>query len=410
MSKTDLIDLARTQREQLDAMSAEKEEGIRINFSGKSVAQRIARRVQPRTSRRLAKYSIGSEEYQADNQLIEGENLQAMVTLYRERGQVDLILTDPPYNTGRDFRYNDRWEEDPNDPNLGPLVNPDEPGWHTKWMRFMWPRLKVMRDMLKPGGVLAICIDHRELFRLGAMLDEPELFGEDNRLAVINWERSSTRRNDKSGVYTATEYILVYAKNQDRSNTTLLERTEAMDAAYKNPDNDPQGPWIGVSPFAPGAPTHPGMVYAIQSPFTGQLHYPTGTQCWSYERPTIRQWLEEWGSDYVDVDLEDGVSNALLIKGAIDPRTLTDPLTEDPAVAKARKRAIKVRDGGLLPILYFTYEGDGKPRKKTYIAKVKKGVVPSTYWADEDYEAPSLSAQRLGTRRNRAQANWPLAS
>jgi adenine-specific DNA-methyltransferase len=374
-----------TREELIDVLHAQREEGTRITFSGKDVAKRIARKVQPRTSRRLIKYSVGSEEQQAANQVIEGENLQAMVTLYRERGLVDLILTDPPYNTGKDFRYNDRWDDDPNDPDLGDLVGADEPGRHTKWMRFMWPRLKVMRDMLKPGGVLAICIDYRELFRLGAMLDE--LFLEENRLAIINWERSATRRNDKSGVYTATEYVLVYAKERDRSETALLERTDAMDASYKNPDDDPQGDWIGVSPFAPGASTHPGMVYGIQSPFTGQLHYPSGTQCWKDEKPTVLRWLEEWGSSYVEVDLGDDCAKGLLLKGAKDPRDLADPLADDPVVARARKNALRVRNARVLPGLFFTYDGDGKPRKKTYIAKVKKGVVASTYWADDDYES-----------------------
>jgi len=72
--------------------------------------------------------------------IIEGENLQAMVTLYKYRGQVDLILTDPPYNTGSDFRYNDRWDEDPNDPDLGPLVSLEDGSRHTKWMQFTLPR------------------------------------------------------------------------------------------------------------------------------------------------------------------------------------------------------------------------------------------------------------------------------
>src|SRR5207248_544434 len=75
-----------------DRLPEEQEQGARITFVGKSIAKRLYRRVQPRTSRRLAKYSMGSEEEQAGNQVIEGENLQAMVTLYRERGQVDLIL------------------------------------------------------------------------------------------------------------------------------------------------------------------------------------------------------------------------------------------------------------------------------------------------------------------------------
>lgn len=139
-----------------DLTRLDQEEGIRVSFSGKDIARAMARKVQPRTSRRLVKYSYGSEEEQARNQVIEGENLQAMVTSYRERGQVDLILTDPPYNTGNDFRYNDRLDEDPNDPELGELVSREDGAADTKWMRFMLPRLKVMRDMLKPTGVLAI--------------------------------------------------------------------------------------------------------------------------------------------------------------------------------------------------------------------------------------------------------------
>jgi hypothetical protein len=78
-----------------DKLREEQDQGARLTFFGKSMARRLWRRVQPRTSRRLAKYSVGPEEEQARNQVIEGENLQAMVTLYRERGQVDLILTDP---------------------------------------------------------------------------------------------------------------------------------------------------------------------------------------------------------------------------------------------------------------------------------------------------------------------------
>src|SRR5664280_2707948 len=103
-------------------------------------------------------------------------------------GQVDLIQTDPPYNTGNDLRYNDRWETDPNDRGLGDFISADDAARHTKWMRFMYPRLQLMKSMLKPGGVLAICIDHRELFHLGQLLDE--LFREDNRLAIINWQKT----------------------------------------------------------------------------------------------------------------------------------------------------------------------------------------------------------------------------
>ncbi len=335
--------------------------------------------------RTVKKYSAGPVEEQAKNLVIEGDNLQAMATLYRERGQVDLILTDPPYNTGNDWRYNDKWEDDPNDSGLGEWVSADDGARHTKWMRFMWPRLQVMRSMLKPGGVLAICIDHRELFRLGQMLDE--LFRQENRLAIINWQRSATRRNDKGGqagqggVSVATEYVLVYARDRDKAITGVEDRRDY--GSYRNPDGDPQGDWYGVDPFAPGAPTHPGMVYAVQSPFTGELHYPPGNKCWANEKVWVKARLEEWGSTYEERELGDGRRPALLLKGSTDPRTLQDPLT-DPVVLQARKRALKQLDG-VLPQLYFTKGGAGRPRRKAYREQIKQGLVPTTFWASEEH-------------------------
>lgn len=140
-------------------------------------------KVKPRSQRIERKFCSGSEAEQCENLIIEGENLQALVSLYKYRGQVDLILTDPPYNTGQDFRYNDRWDDDPNDPDLGSLVPSDDGSRHSKWLRFMKPRVWMMKEMLRPNGVLAICIDHRELYRLGMLLDE--VFGESNRIAIL---------------------------------------------------------------------------------------------------------------------------------------------------------------------------------------------------------------------------------
>jgi len=166
--------------ELIEMLLARADAGVNLSFLGKAITRRMARRVRPRVQRTIAKYSVGSEMEQSSNVLVEGDNLHALVTLYRERGQIDLILTDPPYNTGNDFRYNDRWDQDPNDDGIGEWVRPDDPARHTKWIRFMYPRLQMMKLMLRPGGVLAICIDHRELFRLGQTLDE--IFGERSTL------------------------------------------------------------------------------------------------------------------------------------------------------------------------------------------------------------------------------------
>jgi adenine-specific DNA-methyltransferase len=115
----------------------------------------------------------------------------------------------------------------------------------------------MMKQMLRPKGVLAICIDQRELFRLGQMLDE--LFGEQNRIGIINWEKAATRRNDAEHVSIATEYVLVYAKDKEKARTALLERTEEQDESYKDRDGDPEGAWYGVPPWGPSRDTHMGM-------------------------------------------------------------------------------------------------------------------------------------------------------
>ena len=112
--------------------------------------------------RELRSMSVRLTE-QSRNLLIEGENLQTMVTLYKYRGEVDSIVTDPPYNTGQYFRYNDKWDEDPNDPDLGTVVAKEDGSRHTKWIKAMMPRLQMMKAMLKPSGVIAICIDDNEL-------------------------------------------------------------------------------------------------------------------------------------------------------------------------------------------------------------------------------------------------------
>ncbi len=397
MSKAELIEYIRSQ----------EEAGVRVTFAGKNVARKIARRVQPRICQNIASRGVGSPENQSRNAIVEGENLQAMTTLYKERGQVDLFLTDPPYNTGGDFRYNDKWDDDPNDPDLGDLVSAEDRARHTKWMKFMWPRLSLMKDMLKPNGVLAICIDYRELFRLGQMLDE--MFGETNRLAIINWQKTHSPKNQETQVSTATEYVLVYAKDAENVKTGLLERSAAARGSYKNPDEDPKGPWTPSDSTLPGGPSHPGQVYAIQNPFTGQLVYPPEGRCWRNERRRMKTLLEEWGTGYEDLDLADGRRPALALKGVSDP--LADEPLDDPVVAKSRKKALAIWKRGQWPELFFRRSpsgvvGEGQIRFKTHLEEVKQGVVPTTYWADDDedfvlaeFESASWPSEQSGTTR-----------
>jgi adenine-specific DNA-methyltransferase len=352
---------------------AEEQGALRLHYYGQTPPWQIVRRVRPRCQKIEPTLSFGSEAEQASNLVIEGDNLQTMVSLYKYRGQVDLILTDPPYNTGNDFRYNDKWDVDPNDTDLGRLVPSDDGSRHSKWLRLMVPRLWMMREMLRPDGVLAVCIDHRELYRLGMVLDD--IFGEDNRIAIINWQKSYAPKNNvgkRAHVSTSTEYVLVYAKNIDRAKTTLLPRSEEMNARYLSPDGDPRL-WKPGDLTGPGADTHRPQVYGIQNPFTGEIVYPTAGRCWAAERRRVKQLLEAYKIKYRNRRLDDGCADALVIEGDL---------------ADAKVTAERIRDCEVWPVGHWRDGGQGTFGVKKYLEDVKKGIVPMTFWADEEYDEP----------------------
>ena len=254
----------------------------------------LANQVKPKILRRLKTYCRGNPASQAKNGVWEGDNLSAMVSLkHRFGGKIDLILTDPPYNTGKEFRYNDRWDEMPDDPGVGRVVSLIDPDRHSKWEKFMLPRLLLMRDLLAPHGIVAVCIDHRELFRLGILMNE--VFGEENQLGIINWQKSYAPRGDNSHISTATEYVLIYAQDLAQAKTGLEPRTEKMDSKYKNPDSDPNGVWRSDNPTAGSGDRR--AQYGIQSPFTGEIHYP-GNNYWRYPKKKMLAWLNAWGTEY----------------------------------------------------------------------------------------------------------------
>ncbi|EIF29506.1 adenine specific DNA methylase Mod [Burkholderia sp. Ch1-1] len=367
--------LIRLLQEQDAAAKEAGKNGIVMSYTGRTAPWQIIRLVKPKLHKIIKKYSVGDESEQAHNELWDGENLSTMVTLYKHRGQVDLIITDPPYNTGEDFRYNDKWDKDPNDPDLGELVAKDDGSRHSKWLKFMTPRVWMMREMLKPGGVIAICIDHRELYRLGMLMDE--IFGEDNRLAIINWQKTYAPKNNvgkRSHVSTSTEYVLVYAKSIDQAKTGLLPRSETMNARYQTTDGDPNA-WAPGDLTGRGADTHWGQVYGVQSPFTGKIMWPSDGRCWAIERKKLKAMLEKWGCTYVDKDFGDGKAPCLVIKGSLK---------------SAAAAAQKILDAGNWPAGYWRDGGLGHFRVKVYLKDVKKGVVPMTYWGDEEFGAPDV--------------------
>jgi len=203
------------------------------------------------------------------------------------------------------------------------------------------------------------------------------------RLGIINWQTSYSAKNDSSHISTATEYILVYANNKSAAMTGLLERTVAMDMRYSSRDGDPN-PWKGGDLSAKAHPNPED--YGIQSPFTGEIHYPPGTRRWGLRKSEIKRILELWGSAYTQMKDPNSTLPSLVLEGT----KLKDGKLSTPAtiLKETRKRAIEVRDSGVWPEIYFASDGEGRPAAKVYLKDVKKGRIPLTYWADEDYASP----------------------
>jgi len=165
----------------------------------------------PRVLEPLDEYSILPSQ---GNRLIEGDNLQVMVSLRSQyRSRVDVAYLDPPYNTGRnDFRYSDARFRDPNaDSSDAVYVSNEDGGRHTKWLNFMAPRLRLTWELLADHGICLVSINDIELFRLGMLMDE--IFGEKNRLGVVVWKQAAD--NNPTRIAVGHEYILAYAKRAE---------------------------------------------------------------------------------------------------------------------------------------------------------------------------------------------------
>lgn len=358
--------------------------GIKLVFSGKATANNIVQNVKPRVLHSVDKLSIPENCSDSQNLLIEGDNLQALASLYKYRNKVDLIIADPPYNTGKDFRYNDKWDEDPNDQGIGNLINSDDNSKHTKWLKFMIPRIQLMKDMLKDSGVLCLFIDYREFANLLKITDE--IFGYKNRIAIISWEKRSGSSDGKH-ISIDTEYILVYSKDKNKIITNRLPRTEEVNKRYNNPDNDSNGFWSADAPYAPGASTHPGQCYGIQHPFTGKMIYPPRGSCWRRQRSTIKELLEEYNIQYIDKDINDNMPSIALV--------FKDNNIKDN-IEKAKER-IKNKPW---PQMLFRQENySGKPRIKRYLKNVSD-LSPSTNWKPNDIGSSATAARELNVRVN----------
>lgn len=166
------------------------------------------------------------------NLIIEGDNFDALRALkVAYAGQVKCIYIDPPYNTGnRDFVYNDRF------------VEKDHSWRHSLWLEFMFQRLTLARDLLAQDGAIFVSIDDNEIFHLGLLMNE--VFGEGNFVANVIWHKMDSPKNSAAYFSQDHEYIVAYALTKPTWKPNPVPRSDGMIARYKNPDNDPRGPWL----------------------------------------------------------------------------------------------------------------------------------------------------------------------
>ena len=313
---------------------------------------------------------------ESGNMIVFGDNLLSLKALLpRLEGQVKCIYNDPPYNTGEKWTYAD----DCNDPRTREWINKvvgkqgEDLSRHDKWLCMMYPRLVLMRRMLRPDGVIFISCDDNEQASLRLMMNE--IFGEDCFVSNIIWQKVYSPRNDSKGIPTATDHIVAYSKKPGW-NPFKLERTEGMNARYANPDND-KDYWRPDNAYASEAATHQGMVYAIQHPFTGELIYPIMSNHWRYGQGEMLDIMNGW-CEYELRDLNDAEERARICGISADEvrqGVMGIVLKESLEISKQKAQAVLER--GQWPKYYFT--SSGNISRKTYLGEVG-GRVTTNLW------------------------------
>src|SRR3989338_6404888 len=304
-----------------------------LSWAGRSNAVQALQ--TPATGTLTQQPKEGKDWDSTQNIFIEGDNLEVLKLLQAQyRGAIKMIYIDPPYNTGKDFVYKDNFTEGVSDyyertgqskDGMKLTANLESNGrYHSDWLTMMYPRLFLAKNLLKDDGVIFISIDDNEVANLRIIMDE--IFGEENFVATIVWQKKYAASNDANGIPAMHDYIVAF----QRSNTferKLFPRTEKQDALYKNDDGDGRGLWrsdnLLVKTFSENA------AFPIINPKTGERFLPKKGNSWRASRETVGKWIEE---------------------GRI----------------------------------FFGRNGKSAPQLKRYLNEVQQGVIPVTWWPFED--------------------------
>lgn len=236
-----------------------------------------------------------------ENLYIEGDNLEVLKLLQETYlGKIKMIYIDPPYNTGNDFVYEDDFAQS-TDEYLANSGQFDEEGnrlvrnldsngrFHSDWLNMLYPRLRLAKDLLTDTGVIFISIDENEVQNMRKICDE--IFGEQNFISQLGWQKVYSPKNQARYFSNDYEFVLCYCRNKDVFTLGMLPRTAAMNARYKNPDNDPRGDW--KSGDCVGNGERKNGYYDVVSPLTGKVFNVPRGKHWVYAPDTMKKMLAE---------------------------------------------------------------------------------------------------------------------
>ena len=334
------IDFDALRQELSDSIVEGREERYQFTWPDKKKAMLAANAPITATLRPVVADSVGKDGtpggFDSENLYIEGDNLEVLKLLQETYlGKVKMIYIDPPYNTGNDFVYEDDFAQSAAEymDNSGQydeegnrlVTNTESNGrFHTNWLNMIYPRLKIAKDLLSEDGVIFISLDDGEIDNLKKISDE--VFGNQNYVGTVIWERAFAPKNDAKYFSTSHDFVLVYAKNIEVFEIGKLPRTQEANARYKNPDNDPRGPWAADNMTVK---TYSAAYdYPITTP-NGTVVNPTNGRCWFTSRERMQKLIG---------------------------------------------------DGRV----YFGADGGNTPRLKRYLADVQQGMTPTTIWKCDD--------------------------
>jgi adenine-specific DNA-methyltransferase len=238
----------------------------------------------------------------AGNLLVQGDNLEALKALLPYyAGKVKCIYIDQPYNTGNEgWVYNDNVNSPEIKAWLGSVVGKEaeDLSRHDKWLCMMYPRLRLLKEFLAEDGVLAISCDDNEVHRIRSIFDD--IFGSRNFISTIIWQKRYSPAGDATWFSEEHDFILFVAREKKKWSPKGLARTEKQNSLYKNPDDDPRGPWQSDNYTAnKNADERPKSYYPLIQPNTGEEIWPSRTAVWRYSPEEHKRHVEEgliwWG-------------------------------------------------------------------------------------------------------------------